>query len=60
MQQFGPYLLEPRPTFENGLVLNQNREPFVIVHQYDRVPEMKKYYEEKYGVENVITFRTDN
>ena len=36
MQQFGPYLLEPRPTFENGLVLNQNREPFVIVHQYDR------------------------
>jgi hypothetical protein len=60
MNQFGPYLLEKRPTFENGLVVNRNKTPFCIVHQYDRVPEMKNYYEEKYGVKDVITFRTDN
>jgi hypothetical protein len=60
MEQFGPYLLEPRPTFENGQVLNQDGKPFCIVHQYDRVPEMKAYYDRKYGIENVITFRTDN
>lgn len=60
MNQFGPYLLEERPTFENGLVMNQNKTPFCVVHQYDRVPELKNYYEEKYGVKDVITFRTDN
>ena len=60
MSQFGPYLLEPRPTFENGLVVNENKTPFCVVHQYDRVPELKNYYEEKYGVANVLTFRTDN
>jgi hypothetical protein len=60
LNEFGPFLLEPRPTFENGLVLNQHNQPFCIVHQYDRVPEMKEYYESKYNVENVITFRTDN
>ena len=60
LSQFGPFLLEPRPTFENGLVVNENKTPFCIVHQYDRVPELKNYYEEKYGVANVLTFRTDN
>jgi hypothetical protein len=61
MEQFGPYLLGERPVFENGLVLDgKNKKPYCIVHQYDRVPEMKKYYEAKYGVENVITIRTDH
>ena len=60
LEQFGPYLLEARPTFKDGLVVNENDEPFHIVHQYDRVPELKKHYEEKYGVANILTFRTDN
>jgi len=52
MSQFGPYLLEPRPTFENGLVVNENKTPFCVVHQYDRVPELKKFVIEKFGQED--------
>jgi hypothetical protein len=60
LEEFGPHLLEARPSFQDGKVINEFGQPFVIVHQYDRVPEMKKYYGEKYGIEDVITFRTDN
>mgnify|MGYP003704905649 CR=1 FL=1 len=69
-EEFGPYLLEERPYFDetDGLVKDsKTKQPFVIVHQYDRVRAWKKFYEEKYGVkiksqytpdEDVITFRT--
>jgi hypothetical protein len=67
-EEFGPYLLEERPIFEDGLVKDaKTKKPFVIVHQYDRVRAWKKFYEEKYGVkivsqytpdEDVIIFRT--
>ena len=69
--EFGPHLLEDRPFFEDGLVKDaKTKEPFVIVHQYDRVRAWKNFYEEKYGVKiksqytpdidvSVITFRTD-
>jgi len=69
--EFGPHLLEDRPFFEDGLVKDaKTKEPFVIVHQYDRVRAWKNFYEEKYGVkiksqytpdidDSVITFRTD-
>jgi len=69
-EEFGPYLLEERPIFEDGLVKDaKTKTPFVIVHQYDRVYAWKKFYEEKYGVkiksqytpdvdDSVITFRT--
>ena len=69
--EFGPHLLEERPFFEDGLVKDaKTKEPFVIVHQYDRVRAWKNFYEEKYGVkiksqytpdidDSVITFRTD-
>jgi hypothetical protein len=69
-EEFGPYLLEERPIFEDGLVKDaKTKTPFVIVHQYDRVYAWKKFYEEKYGVKiksqytpdidnSVITFRT--
>lgn len=50
MIKFEPHLLEKRPIFENGQVLNSNREPFCVIHQYDRVVEWKKFYETKYGV----------
>lgn len=50
MEKFGPYLLEGRPYVKDGLIVNENGEPFHIVHQYDRVREWKKIVEEKYGV----------
>jgi len=63
MNQFRPHLLEAEPTFENGLVLtgqdsdsplvlSPKGTPFVIVHQYDRVPEWKKHVREKYKQED--------
>lgn len=52
MEQFGPYLLEPRPTLDTkrGIVVNHIDLPFVIVHQYDRVPEWNKFFMDKYNV----------
>lgn len=38
------------PVFEEGLVWNARREPYTIVHQYDRIPEWKAYFEKEYGV----------
>lgn len=48
--EFGPYLLEQRPQMIDGLVKNARGVPFVIVHQYDRVPEWMEYYSKKYGI----------
>jgi hypothetical protein len=63
-----PFINESLPYFEDGLVKSgKTNEPFAIVHQYDRDPTIKKFYEQKYGVkiksqytpdEDVITFRT--
>ena len=51
MEKFGPFLLEQRPVFKDGYVLDgKTKKPFYIVHQYDRVREWKKFYEEKYQV----------
>lgn len=49
MAQFGPFLLEERPKFENNMVVNKYNEPFAILHQYDRVPEWFKFYSKKYN-----------
>ena len=59
--KFRPYLLEEEPIFDNGIVWTADREMYCIVHQYDRVPEWKKFVEEKYGQRNsdeYITIRT--
>lgn len=51
LDHFGPLLLEDRPVFESGRVkVRKSMDDFYIVHQYDRVKEWKKFYEEKYGV----------
>jgi hypothetical protein len=51
MEEFGPYLLENRPYMdENGKVVNSEGKPFVIVHQYDRIPEWMEYFSKKYGI----------
>lgn len=57
MHQFGPYLLEERPKFLNGQIVNEYNEPFTILHQYDRVPEWFKYYSNKYY--QVLTNKTN-
>lgn len=41
---------EPRPTITpEGRVLNSEGEEYFLVHQYNRVPELKKIIEEKYA-----------
>jgi hypothetical protein len=54
MEEFGPYLLEERPKMIDGVIYNSKGDPFVIVHQYDRVPEWMEYFSKKYN----LTFNT--
>ena len=46
---FRPNLLSKEPIFEDGYVYNCFGEKYVIVHQYNRVPEWKKILEAKYS-----------
>ena len=55
---FAPFITEKHPVFEDGLVKTVDGKPYCIVHQYDRDPVLKKFYDDKYGVEELITFRT--
>lgn len=44
--QYKPYITDPIPLIENGVVYSMpSKRPFTIVHQYDRVPELKLLYE---------------
>lgn len=59
-EHFAPFILERKPFFEDGLVKDgKTKEPFYIVHQYDRDPELASFYKKKYKIEDVIVFRTD-
>lgn len=51
---------DTQPTYkEDGMIVNKYDKPFVIVHQWDRVPEMKDQIEKLYGeVNNVDESRT--
>ena len=49
IEQFRPFLLEPSPKMEGDKVLTSEGIEYIIVHQYDRVPEWKKVIEEKYN-----------
>lgn len=42
-------LLEPTPMYKDGKFYNQNGDEFVIVHQYDRDPQIKKEIYERYN-----------
>jgi len=55
---FAPFITEKHPIFEHGLVKTADGKPYCIVHQYDRDPVLKKFYDDKYEVEEMITFRT--
>ena len=59
LDSFKPFLLEPLPKLEGDKVVTSEGIEYTIVHQYDRVPEMKSYFDEKYSIVNVLTFRTD-
>jgi len=48
MHKFRPNLLCPEPTFDGDFVYNSKGEKYVIVHQYNRVPEWKNKIEKKY------------
>lgn len=48
IEQFRPFLLEPSPKMEGDKVLTSEGIEYIIVHQYDRVPEWKKVIEAKY------------
>ena len=65
---FRPLLVESEPIWEEGLVKTgedtyscKKGTPFVIVHQYDRVPEWKEFIRKKYNQfdeSEYITIRT--
>jgi hypothetical protein len=52
IEGFRPNLLEEEPKFVDGKVVNSKGTEFAIVHQYDRVPEWKKFVQEKFNQEN--------
>lgn len=49
INDFRPFLLEPSPKLVGDKVVTSEGKEFVIVHQYDRVPEWKKIIEEKFN-----------
>jgi hypothetical protein len=55
---FRPFLTEKEPIFENGLVKTCDGVTFSIVHQYDRVPQWKKFVQGKYGQNDETEFFT--
>ena len=68
IERFRPFLTEAEPLWENGKVLTgqdsshcKKGTPFCIVHQYDRVPDWKKFVQEKYNQEDpdqLFVYRT--
>ena len=52
VNEFKPNWLELPPTFNGSKFLTAGGNEFCIVHQYDRVPEWKKFIAEKYGQED--------
>lgn len=49
IDRFKPFLVEPSPIMKNDIVYTSTEKEFTIVHQYDRVPEWKRIFEQKYG-----------
>lgn len=63
IEQFRPNLLFSEPIWKNGLLTipPMGEKPFPIVHQYDRVPKLKKFIQDKYNQEdpnNLFVYRT--
>lgn len=52
IEHFRPNLIFSEPVFEDGLLKDCVGFIYPIVHQYDRVPEIKKFIQEKYKQED--------
>ena len=48
MSTFRPNLLSPEPTFDGEYAYTSKGEKYVMVHQYNRVPDWKEKIERKY------------
>jgi hypothetical protein len=49
INSFRPFLLSPEPIFDGEYAYTSKGEKYVMVHQYNRVPEWKEKIERKYG-----------
>ena len=63
IEQFRPNLLFSEPIWNGEQVMRPPlaRSPYPVVHQYDRVPELKKFIQDKYKQEDesqYFTYRT--
>ena len=58
MNHFRPNLIGYEPVFVDGIVKTFDNYTYPIVHQYDRVPEWKKFVAEKYGQEDESEYFT--
>jgi len=47
--KYAPYWYDPAPKIVDSKVLNQKDQEYVIVHQYDRVPDLKEKIINKFG-----------
>ena len=56
IEQFRPNLIFSEPVFEDGLLKDCVGFTYPIVHQYDRVPMLKKFVQEKFGQEDDSQF----
>lgn len=48
VEEYKGKLMHPSPLFDNGVIRTPSGEPYSIVHQYDRVPEWKRYFLDQY------------
>lgn len=58
IEHFKPNLLCDEPIWEDGKLKYSDGLVFPIVHQYDRVPVLKKFVQEKYGQEDESEYFT--
>lgn len=58
IEHFKPNLLCDEPIWEDGKLKYSDGLIFPIVHQYDRVPELKKFVQEKYEQEDPSEYFT--
>ena len=58
IEQFKPNLLCDEPIWEDGKLKYSDGLVFPIVHQYDRVPVLKKFVQEKYGQNDPLEYFT--
>ena len=42
------------PTFENNLVVNKDKQPYCLVHQYNRVHDWNEYFKSKYKYKPIV------